>query len=196
MGGSFTDVSTDVAGGSLLPLYRDDPPQPGVRRLPGRHPSSAPTNPTACAQEMAVFLLKASQGSELHTPGLRRHLLGCPVYTPGAGFPDWIENLYHRGITAGCQLPGDPLAHCPTRDVLRSEMAVFLLKSSRGSSYAPPACAGIFSDVPCTPGVGFADWIEDIYNRGITSGCQATGVPLGVTARTQTFSARRWRSFS
>ena len=39
-------------------------------------------------------------------------------------------------------------------------MAVFLLKLSQGSSYAPPACAGIFSDVPCTPGAGFSDWIE------------------------------------
>ena len=41
--------------------------------------------------------------------------------------------------------------YCPTRDVLRSEMAVFLLKSSLGSSYAPTPCSGIFSDVPCTP---------------------------------------------
>ena len=67
--------------------------------------------------------------------------------------------------------------YCPTRDVLRSEMAVFLLKSSQGSGYAPSPCAGIFSDVPCTPGVGFSDWIEDLYARGITSGCQAPGDP-------------------
>ena len=57
-------------------------------------------------------------------------------------------------------------------------MAVFLLKASQGSSYDPPDCAGIFSDVPCTPGAGFSDWIEDLYNRGITSGCQAPGDPL------------------
>jgi hypothetical protein len=126
---------------------------------------------------MAVFLVKASQGSTFHTPSCAGIFSDVPC-TPGAGFPDWIENLYHRGITAGCQLPSDPLKYCPTRDVLRSEMAVFLLKASQGSGHVPPACAGIFSDVPCAPGVGFSDWIEDIYNRGITSGCQLPGDPL------------------
>ncbi|HTY40367.1 MAG TPA: hypothetical protein VMH79_00705, partial [Thermoanaerobaculia bacterium] len=38
-----------------------------------------------------------------------------------------------------------------------------------GSDYAPPACEGIFADVPC-PGA-FADWIEDLANRQITGGC-------------------------
>ena len=64
-------------------------------------------------------------------------------------------------------------------------MAVFLLKASLGSDYTPPVCAGIFDDVPC-PG-GFAvNWIEDLYNRGITAGC---GVgyycPLGAVTRGQ-----------
>ena len=51
-------------------------------------------------------------------------------------------------------------------------MAVFLLKAKLGSSYTPPACAGIFGDVAC-PSL-FADWIEDLYNRSITAGCQAS----------------------
>src|SRR5262249_27861544 len=133
-----------------------------------------PTDPTT-RQEMAVFLLKASQGSGFHPPSCAGLFTDVPC-TPGAGFSDWIENLYNRGITAGCQ--DDPLMYCPTREVLRSEMAVFLLKAEHGSSYDPPGCTGIFSDVPCTPGAGFADWIEDLYNRGITSGCQAPGDPL------------------
>ncbi len=38
--------------------------------------------------------------------------------------------------------------------------------------YVPPACAGVFTDVAC-PG-GFAvNWIEQFYNDGITSGCNA-----------------------
>jgi hypothetical protein len=48
-------------------------------------------------------------------------------------------------------------------------MAVFLLKASQGSSYAPPACTGVFGDVPC-PSL-YADWIEDLFDRGITAGC-------------------------
>ena len=175
VGGSFTDVSTDIVV---------DPYYPSIETIfhnqvsVGCHDGTVfcPTDPTT-RQEMAVFLLKASQGSSFHPPACAGIFSDVPC-TPGVGFPDWIENLYNRGITAGCQLPGDPLMYCPTRDVLRSEMAVFLLKASQGSSYDPPDCAGIFSDVPCTPGVGFSDWIEDIYNRGITSGCQAPGDPL------------------
>ena len=45
------------------------------------------------------------------------------------GFSDWIEDLYNRGITGGCQAPGNPLAYCPDRSVLRQEMAVFLTKT-------------------------------------------------------------------
>ena len=50
-------------------------------------------------------------------------------------------------------------------------MAVFLLKAFEGSTYDPPDCTGIFDDVTCTPGTGFSDWIEELYNRGITGGC-------------------------
>ena len=159
----------------LLSFHRDDPPQPGIRQY---HTGTefCPADPTT-RQEMAVFLLKASQGASFPTPACVG-IFTDVACTPGTGFPDWIENLYNRGITAGCQLPGDPLEYCPTRDVLRSEMAVFLLKSSFGSSYTPAPCSGIFSDVPCTPGVGFPDWIEDLYGRGITAGCQAPGDPL------------------
>ena len=51
-------------------------------------------------------------------------------------------------------------------------MAVFLLKTSQGSSYAPPPATGIFADVPV--GSFGADFIEDLYHRSITGGCQAS----------------------
>ena len=50
-------------------------------------------------------------------------------------------------------------------------MAVFLLKSSQGAGYAPPPAAGIFGDVAVDN--PFAPWIEDLYARQITGGCQA-----------------------
>ena len=53
------------------------------------------------------------------------------------GFPDWIEDLYGRGITAGCQAPGDPLKYCPDDRVLRREMAVFLVKTFGLQLYGP-----------------------------------------------------------
>jgi hypothetical protein len=49
-------------------------------------------------------------------------------------------------------------------------MAVFLLKAHLGSGYVPPAATGtVFSDVPASAFA--ADWIEDLYARGITGGC-------------------------
>ena len=51
-------------------------------------------------------------------------------------------------------------------------MAVFLLKTKEGSSYVPPPAAGLFGDVPQDD--LFAPWIEEIANRGITAGCQAS----------------------
>ena len=51
----------------------------------------------------------------------------------------------------------------------RAQIAVFLLKSKHGSGYVPPACAGIFGDVPCPS--QFANWIEELANEGITGGC-------------------------
>ena len=84
-------------------------------------------------------------------------------------FADWIEELYAVGVTGGCN--ASPLLYCPGSPVTRAQMAVFLLKASLGSSYAPPNCTGlVFSDVPCT-GSPFDPWIEDLYARAITGGC-------------------------
>src|SRR5262249_61250804 len=51
----------------------------------------------------------------------------------------------------------------------RAQMAVFLLKAEHGSLYAPPACAGVFSDVACPS--TFAAWIEQLAAEGVTAGC-------------------------
>ena len=117
--------------------------------------------------EMAVFLLKASQGSGYAPPACTPPGMFTDVPCPGQ-YTNWIEDLKTRGITAGC---GDGSTYCPDSDVLREEMAVFLLKTSQGSGYTPPACAppGVFADVPCPS--QYADWIEDLSTRGITGGC-------------------------
>ncbi len=92
----------------------------------------------------------------------------------GESFPDvpvshafyaFIENLFHNAITGGCG-GGD---YCPGNSVTRAQMAVFLLKAEHGAAFVPPACAGIFLDVPC-PSL-FADWIEQLAAEGITGGC-------------------------
>jgi len=56
--------------------------------------------------------------------------------------------------------------------VTRAQMAVFLERGIHGSSYAPPAATGIFSDVPTSS--PFAPWIEQLFHDGVTSGCGGT----------------------
>jgi len=55
--------------------------------------------------------------------------------------------------------------------VKRQSMAVFLLKAEHGLCYTPPPCTppGVFADVPCPS--TFADWIEALFEEGITGGC-------------------------
>jgi hypothetical protein len=126
------------------------------------------TAPITRAQ-MAVFLLKAEHGSS-YVPPPCTGVFSDVECTPTPAFAvNWIEQLFHEGITAGCL----PVGHyCPDSPVTRAQMAVFLLKTKHGSAYAPPPCAGIFQDVECTPTRAFAvDWIEELYHEGITSGC-------------------------
>ncbi len=81
------------------------------------------------------------------------------------GFYPFIENLFHHGVTAGC----DVNQYCPSRSIRRDQMAVFLLRSKYGQGYAPPPCGGAFADVSC-PGP-FTDWVEQVYAEGIIAGC-------------------------
>jgi len=80
----------------------------------------------------------------------------------------YIEAIANAGITSGC----GPRLFCPDAAVARNQMAVFLLRARFGSGYVPPPATGIFGDVP--PDDPFARFIEDLYNRGITSGCSVS----------------------
>jgi hypothetical protein len=123
-----------------------------------------PLNSVTRAQ-MAVFLLKSKNGQCFVpppcTPG-RFPDVACPTNP----FAPWIEELFDESITGGCGSGN----YCPNNPVLRQQMAVFLLKSLLGASFVPPPCDDDFGDVDC--GVNpFADWIEELADRGITGGC-------------------------
>ena len=118
--------------------------------------------------QMAVFLLKSEHGSAYAPPPCASVFADVPC--PGGFAVDWIERLYAEGVTSGCG--GNN--YCPDAPVTRAQTAVLLLKTLRGASYVPPAATGIFEDVPV--GAFAADWIEDLYHRAITGGCQ--GSPL------------------
>ncbi len=114
-------------------------------------------------QQMAVFLLKGKHGlcyvPPACTPGYFADV-ACP-----STYANWIQALATEGITGGCG-GGN---YCPTNPVRRDQMAVFLLKAEHGSTYVPPTCTGVFTDVPC-PGT-FANWIEELYHENIAAGC-------------------------
>ena len=80
-------------------------------------------------------------------------------------FHAFVEKIFRLGITAGCATG----VYCRDAPVTREQMAVFLVKASNGAGYVPPACTGVFDDVPC-PGT-YTDWIEDLAAQGITGGC-------------------------
>jgi hypothetical protein len=135
-------------------------------------------------QQMAVFLLKSRYGSTYVPPSPTGTVFtDVPLSNP---FCMWIEDLYNKGITTGCV--ANPPQFCPDAIVNRQQMAVFLSKAVFGDTYDPPDCTGIFADVPCTPGTGFSDWIEDLYNRQITGGCASNPLqycPTNPTNRQQ-----------
>ena len=113
-------------------------------------------------QSMAVFILKAKHGICYTPPPCTGVFTDVPC---SSNFAPWIEAMAAEGITSGCG--GGHF--CPLDPVRRDQMAVFLLKGQHGSSYVPPDCAGVFTDVPC-PGP-FANWIEQLKTEGITGGC-------------------------
>jgi hypothetical protein len=113
--------------------------------------------------QMAVFLLKAEHGpSYAAPPGTGTVFTDVPAGSFAAGF---IERLAAEGITSGC----GGGRFCPDSPVTRGQMAVFLLKTILGPSYAPPPATGMFADVPVSH--PFARWIEELSRRSITAGC-------------------------
>ncbi len=124
-----------------------------------------PDAPVTRAQ-MAVFLLKSLGGKDYAPPACSSTLFADEP-CPGGLFVDWVNQLATQGITGGCG--GAPPNYCPTDPVRRDQMAAFLLKALHGSTYGPPACTGIFSDVPCPS--QFAGWIEELFHERITAGC-------------------------
>jgi IPT/TIG domain-containing protein/S-layer family protein len=113
-------------------------------------------------QQMAVFLLKGRHGLCYVPPTCTGIFPDVPCPST---FADWIEALFHEGITGGCGSGN----YCPQDPVRRDQMAVFLLKAEHGPNYTPPDCTGVYPDVPC-PSL-FADWIEQLAAEGITGGC-------------------------
>lgn len=75
----------------------------------------------------------------------------------------------------------------------RAQMATFLLRGLEGPAYQPPACSGAFVDVPCPS--TFANWIEELASRSVTSGCSATTYCPGDTVTRQQMAVFLGKAF-
>ena len=128
----------------------------------GTHQLTFDAGPAGTTMLLSVTETNAGCTSPVASFTIQVDFLDVP---PGDPFHDYVISVARAGITAGCG-GGN---YCRDNPVTRAQMAVFLLKSKYGSSYMPPACAGIFDDVACPS--TFANWIEQLSAEGITAGC-------------------------
>ncbi len=74
-------------------------------------------------QVMAVFILRAIHGGA-YSPPLTSGIFADMPVTGLEWMESWVDEFYNEGITTGCGV--SPLIYCPTNDVTRAEMAVFI----------------------------------------------------------------------
>lgn len=119
---------------------------------------------TVSRAQMAVFLLRSRYGASHRPPPPSGSVfLDVPREHWAAA---WIEELWQEGITTGC----GPTRFCPSSDISRAEMAVFILRTRYGPLYLPPPASGaVFADVASSHWA--AAWIEELARQGVTSGC-------------------------
>jgi hypothetical protein len=79
----------------------------------------------------------------------------------------FINVLKLWGITGGCT----PTTYCPGQSVTRAQMAVFIIKSLYGNTFAY-ADTPYFTDVPAND--PYFPYIQKLKETGITSGCTTT----------------------
>ncbi len=112
--------------------------------------------------DMAGYIFRAVHGPSTPPP-VYQNIYGDVTFNDYNAF--YIQGITDDGITAGCGSGN----YCPNTPNTRAQMSVFIWKGQHGDT-PPPACTGVFNDVPC-PG-GFAvDYIEGLYNEGVTAGC-------------------------
>jgi subtilisin family serine protease len=118
--------------------------------------------------QMAAFLMRGKRGHDLvaspaYPTSSSQSFTDVPANHP---FFRYIQAMRSDGITTGCTAT----TYCPDAEVTRAQMAVFIVRALRGSTYVPPAATGQFGDVTVA-GNFFAPFIEEMARMGVTSGC-------------------------
>ena len=160
IGASFADVPTSYWAWKWIENLHSR----GVSTTCGSAPLRFCPDAAMTRGEMAVFLLRAKQGSAYNPPAcVTPSFADVPCSNP---LSPWVNELVRRGVTAGCG-GGN---YCPNNPVTRDQMAVFLIVTQRGAGYVPAACVSApFTDVPCSS--PFAPWVKELVTLGVTAGC-------------------------
>jgi len=112
--------------------------------------------------DMAGYLFRAVHGANTPPP-VYQNTFGDVTFNDYNSF--YIQGIFDDGITAGCGNGN----YCPNAPNTRAQMSVFIWKGQNGDT-PPPACTGVFTDVPCPSGFA-VDYIEALFNEGVTAGC-------------------------
>lgn len=115
----FSDVPAEFFGADYIEQFFHLGITAGCGTNPLRY---CPNNPVTRGQ-MAVFLLVTLEGPGYAPPPATGIFADVPAAHPLA---PWIEELFNRGITAGCGT--SPLRYCPASNVSRGQMAVFVTR--------------------------------------------------------------------
>lgn len=132
---TFNDVPTDYWAFSFIETFAAN----GITAGCGGG-NYCPENPVTRSQ-MAVFLERGMRGSGFSPPVASGNVFTDVAATDFAA--SFIEQLFLDGITGGCGNNN----YCPSDQVTRAQMAVFLLRAEHGAGYSPPQSAGVFGDV-------------------------------------------------
>jgi hypothetical protein len=98
----------------------------------------------------------------------------------------YIESMYQNGYTGGCST--SPLLFCPDSVMSRAESAVFLLRSTYGTTYVPPVEPWLTFGDDFSQGLWGRPWVQGLYDAGLTAGCSTSPMlfcPWEKTTRAQ-----------
>ena len=124
--------------------------------------------------ESAVFMLRGNFGAGYVPPAAPWDTF-TDDWNPGTWAEKWAEGMWDAGMTAGCQVPGNPLKFCPWDLFPRVQGAVFGLRMKYGMSYTPPAATvPLFADMTDTSFWG-TKWAEQAYRDGLLLACGTQG---------------------